>query len=285
MTSRSFVLLLVAIGLAGTAGDAAAQKKKAVKACGITAIPLSVGNQWVYEAVAHPTPLEEAQKKLLPPQPSKITITVAKVETVGEVTTVGLTEVIESQVGNPSSAAGNAAGADGKQYKTESRTLETTLTCTKTKLDFSPDSFFFSGEPGGFWNLTVDQVVRKNTSFPINKGKLTGVEWHDDLTFAWKRNPTEGTDADLGAGTFTMDRRLVITGEESVTTAFGVYSTATKIGIETKGEITVEKATGKPYLLPEGLVTFFWLADGVGIVQVHNTFIHAYQLTGATIAK
>ena len=275
MTPRSFVLLLVAIGLAGTAGDAAAQKKKAVKACGITAIPLSVGNQWVYEAVAHPTPLEEAQKKLLPPQPSKITITVAKVETVGEVTTVGLTEVIESQVSQP----------DGKPPKTESRTLETTLTCTKTKLDFSPDSFFFSGEPGGFWNLTVDQLARKNTSFPIAKGKLTGVEWHDDLTFAWKRNPTEGTDADLGAGTFAMDRRLVITGEESVTTAFGVYSTATKIGIETKGEITVVNATGKPYLLPEGLVTFFWLADGVGIVQVHNTFIHAYQLTGATIAK
>src|SRR5688572_13680990 len=80
MTSR-IVLLLVAVGLAGSATEASAQKKKAVKACGITAIPLSVGNQWVYEAVAHPTPLEEAQKKLLPPQPSKVTITVATVET------------------------------------------------------------------------------------------------------------------------------------------------------------------------------------------------------------
>src|SRR5687768_15640381 len=182
MTSRSFVLLLVAIGLAGTAGDAAAQKKKAVKACGITAIPLSVGNQWVYEAVAHPTPLEEAQKKLLPPQPAKVIITVAKVETVGEVTTVGLTEEIEYQVGQP----------DGKPAKIEARKLETTLTCTATKLDFSPDSFWFAGEPGGFWNLTLDKLTRKNTSFPINKGKLTGVEWHDDLTFGWKRNPTEG---------------------------------------------------------------------------------------------
>jgi len=277
MTSRSFVLLLVALGLAGSAGEAAAQKKKAVKACGITAIPLSVGNQWVYEAVVHPTPLEEAQKKLLPPQPSKVTITVAKVETVGEVTTVGLTEVIESQIGQP----------DGKPPKVESRTLETSITCTATKLDFSPDSFWFAGEPGGFWNLTVSNLVRqeKSTSFPIAKGKLTGVEWHDDLTFAWKRNQTEGTDAELGAGTFDLNRRLVITGEEAVTTTFGIYSTATKIGIETKGEITVENATGKPYLLPEGLVTFFWLADGVGIVQVHNTFIHAYQLTGATIAK
>jgi hypothetical protein len=275
MTSRSLVLLLAAFGLAASATEAAAQKKKVPKACGITAIPLAVGNQWVYEAVAHPTPLEEAQKKLLPPQPSKVTITVATVETVGEVTTVGLTEVVESQVGQPG----------GKPPKVETRTLETTLTCTKTTLDFSPDSFFFSGEPGGFWNLTVENLTRKNTSFPITKGKLTGVEWHDDLSFSWKRNPTEGTDAELGAGKFDMLRRLVITGEESVTTAFGVYSTAAKIGIETKGEITVENATGKPYLLPEGLVTFFWLADGVGIVQVHNTFIHAYQLTGATIAK
>lgn len=277
MTSRSFVLLLVAFALAGSAGEAAAQKKKAVKACGITAIPLSVGNQWVYEAVIHPTPLEEAQKKLLPPQPSKVTITVAKIETVGEVTTVGLTEEIQHQIGQP----------DGKPPKTESRTLETSITCTATKLDFSPDSFWFAGEPGGFWNVTLDQLTRqeKSTSFPITKGKLTGVEWHDDLKFAWKRTPTEGTDAELGAGSFDMNRRLVITGEEAVTTTFGVYSTATKIGIETKGEITVENATGKPYLLPEGLVTFFWLADGVGIVQVHNTFIHAYQLTGATIAK
>jgi hypothetical protein len=276
MTSR-IVLLLVAIGLAGSATEASAQKKKAVKACGITAIPLSVGNQWVYEAVAHPTPLEEAQKKLLPPQPSKVTITVATVETKGDVTTVGLTEVVDSQVSQP----------DGKPPKTDSRTLNTTITCTATKLDFSPDSFWFSGEPGGFWNLTVENLARqeKSTSFPITKGKLAGVEWHDDLTFAWKRNPTEGTDAHLGNGTFSMNRRLVITGEESVTTAFGVYSTASKIGIETKGEITVEGAIGKPYLLPEGLVTFFWLADGVGIVQVQNTFIHAYQLTNATIAK
>ena len=277
MTSRTLVLLLAAIGLAASATEAAAQKKKVPKACGITAIPLAVGNVWVYEAVAHPTPLEEAQKKLLPPQPSKVTITVAKVETAGDVTTVGLTEVIESQVSQP----------DGKPPRTETRTLETSITCTATRMDISPDAFWFNGEPGGFWNLSVENLARKERSqtFQIAKGKLTGVEWHDDISFKWKRNATEGTTAELGAGTFDMTRRFVITGEESVTTAFGVYSTASKIGIETKGEITVENATGKPYLLPEGLVTFFWLADGVGIVQVHNTFIHAYQLTNATIAK
>jgi hypothetical protein len=278
MTSKRFVLLLASASatlLAVTAQDASAQKKKAVKACGITAIPMTVGNQWVYQAVAHPTPLEEAQKKLLPPQPSTVTITVVGVETVDGVTTVSLTEDIESMVGQP----------DGKPPKLETRQLKTTATCTATKLDFSPDSFWFAGEPGGFWNVDLTGLVRTNTSFPITRGKLTGVEWHDDVQAAWKRNPTEGTDAQLGAGTLELDRRLVITGEEAVTTAFGVYSTAAKIGIETKGEITVENATGKPYLLPEGLVTFLWLAEGVGIVQVQNTFIHAYQLTNATIAK
>jgi hypothetical protein len=278
MTSRSLVLLLASLVLTLSAGEAFAQKpKKAPKACGITAIPLAVGNQWVYEAVAHPTPLEEAQKKLLPPQPTKITVTVATIETKDGVTTIGLTEEIQSLVSQP----------NGQPPKTDTRTINTSATCTAESLTFSPDAFWFAGEPGGFWNLTVDKLTRPaaNVSFPIKKGKLSGVEWHDDISFAYQRTPTEGTDADLGGGTLSLSRRLVITGEESVTTAFGVYSTASKVGIETKGEITVENATGKSYVLPEGLVTFFWQADGVGIVQVHNTFIHAYQLTGAMIAK
>ena len=277
MTSRSLVLILAVSLLSLGASEAAAQrKKKAVKACGITAIPLSVGNQWIYEQVAHPNPLEDAQRRLLPPAVSKVTITVDSVETAEGVTTVGLTEVLESQVGE-----------EGGRFRTDTRELKTTITCTATRLDISPDSFWFAGEPGGFWNLELSDLAREDNSqtMPIAKGKVSGVEWHDDLTFGWKRVPTEGTDAELGGGKFDLNRRLVVTGEESVTTTFGVYSTASKVGIETKGEITVDDSIGKGYILPEGLVTFFWLADGVGIVQVHNTFINAYQLTGATIAK
>jgi hypothetical protein len=254
--------LVAGAALVALAPEAAAQKKaKPVKACGISAIPLAVGNSWTYEPVAHPQALEENQTKLFPLQPKKVVITVAGVETKDGVTTIKLSE------------------------QADDRTIETTMTCTATSLTASPDSFFFAGEPGGSWNLAFDKMERKGHTFGISGGRLSGTEWHHDLAMSWKRTPTEGSNADLGAGKLTLERRMVIVADEPIATSSGNYNEATKVGIETHGEIAIDGADGKPFILPEGLVTYLWFVDSVGMVMVNNTFFHAYQLVSYTVAK
>jgi len=289
MTSKTLIPFAAAVLIAGLitglASTAAAQKKpKAGKACGITAIPLQVGNKWVYEQVLHPTPLDPSQAKLVPAQAKSVTITVDAVEPPtgaaakdkNAVTTVKLTEVVAIQVLDP---AGKAPP------KIEEKKIESTLTCTATTMSISPESFWFAGEPGGFWNVQLEGIERPGQTLSITGGKLTGAEWHDDIKARWKRTGTPGTDADLGSGTFALDRRIVFTGEEPVNALVRQYPTAKKLGIETKGEVAVDNATGKPYLLPEGIVGFVWIVDGVGIVQVHNSFVHAYQLKEVSLQK
>ena len=58
-----------------------------------------------------------------------------------------------------------------------------------------------------------------------------------------------------------------------------------EIGIETHGEIAIDGADGKPFVLPEGLVPYLWFVDGTGVVMVNNAFFHAYQLVSYTVAK
>jgi hypothetical protein len=278
MTSKLLVPFVAAALLAGLHSTASAQKKpKAVKACGITAIPLAVGNKWVYQAVQHPTPLDAAQSKLLPVQAQTVTITVDAVETKDAVTTVNLTEVIAIQVPDPKDTK--------KPPRIEEKKVASTIQCTATTLTISPDSFWFSGEPGGFWNVEMEGLERKGQSIAIAGGKMSGTEWHDDLKARWKRVATPGTEAELGSGTIDLNRRVVFTADESVTALAGQYATSKKLGIETKGEIAVDDASGKPYVLPDGIVSFYWLVDGVGIVQIHNSFVHAYQLKEVTLAK
>ncbi len=286
MTPTRLVLVtgaLVAVGMVPLSGGdtALAQKKpKVARACGITTIPLTVGNTWTYEPVAHPSAadLAEGATRLYPIQPRKVVVTVTAVETAGTVTTVKLDETTTHAV---------PVKENGKDSeKLLDRTLQTTLTCTATTLTASPESFWFAGEPGGAWNAPLSNVERKGHTFPIVAGKLDGTEWHDDVIATWARQPTAGTDAKLGTGKLELERRVVLVSDtEPVGTAAGSFTKSTKLGVETHGRVTIDGAEGKPYELPEGLYSFYWLVDGVGVVMVHNAFIHAYQLASFTVAK
>jgi hypothetical protein len=271
------LVLLVVAGLSFAGVATAAAQKKAVKPCGITAVPLSVGNTWTYEAVDYPAPTRgtdgekkkeldarEAAAKLYPNAAEKIVITVTAMETAKDgVTTIKLSEQIDD------------------------RTLETSLTCTASTLTASLDSFFYAGEPGGSWNLGFDKIERKGQTLPLVGGKLSGTEWHDDFKAAWKRTATASTGADLGSGTITVKRRMVMLAEEpALETTAGAWAKSTKLGIETTGNVTIDgTGTAKPYELPAGLVTYLYFVDGVGLARVENTFFHAYQLASFTVAK
>ncbi len=271
------LVLLAVAGLSFAGATSAAAQKKAVKPCAITAVPLTVGNTWTYEPTEYPPPNRgtDAEKKkeqeardsalkLYPNPAEKIVITVTAVETTKEgVTTVKLSEVVDD------------------------RTIETSLTCTASTLTASVDSFFFAGEPGGAWNLGFDKLERKGPTLPIVAGKVSGTEWHDDFKATWKRAATAGTNADLGTGTVTIKRRMVMLAEEpALDTTAGQWAKSAKIGIETTGNVTIDgTGTAKPYELPATIPAYLYFVDGVGLARVENTFYHAYQLASFTVAK
>ena len=59
----------------------------------------------------------------------------------------------------------------------------------------------------------------------------------------------------------------------------GTY-TAEKLALVTTGRVTLDGAPpdAKPMELPAGWVSTLWLAQGVGMVQVLNSYMHMYQL-------
>ena len=136
---RAAVLSFATV-VAGLAGDAQAQPKpatpKPVRACGVTAIPLTVGNEWTYEAAGLPPDrqLSEAQMKAQPVVPKRVTVTVKSVDTKDGVTTVGLSEDIDGRV------------------------HASTITCTATSFQVSPNAFWFNGEPGDVFGIELTDV-------------------------------------------------------------------------------------------------------------------------------
>lgn len=221
-------------------------KPKVARACGISAIPLTVGNQWIYESAGLPADraLTENQLKGLPVIPKQVTITVKSVDTKDGVTTVTLTEDL-----------------DGRAH-------ETSITCTATSLVMSPNAFWFNGEPGDVFGIELTDVERKGRTFAIAAGKLDTVtpDWHDDLNAKWRHIAVGKVFPTMRTGTLGLGRRVVIQPPEAITTKAGSWK-ANKLGIESTLAITIEPAPLKPLREIPLLVNFMYQVDGVGVVQ------------------
>lgn len=249
---RSVVLSSVAVAVTGLAGTSLAQPKpatpKAVRACGVSAIPLTVGNEWTYEAAGLPADraLSEAQMKAQPVVPKQVTITVKSVDTKDGVTTVGLSEDIDGRVHG------------------------STITCSATSFQISPNAFWFNGEPGDVFGIELTDVERKGKTLDLVGGKLTTLaDWHDDLNAKWKHVGVGKVIPTLRTGTLALTRHIVTQPSESVTTKAGTWKAA-KLGIETTIKLTIEPAPPNPLRDIPLLVNFLYIVDGVGVVQTMN---------------
>src|SRR5262245_43870892 len=81
------VALLPSLALAGPkkTGDAAGAPKtgpvaKTLGPCGAKVLPLVEGNSWTYSMVPAPAPPDDHIKRLVPPQPKTVVITVKSIE-------------------------------------------------------------------------------------------------------------------------------------------------------------------------------------------------------------
>lgn len=244
-------------------------------ACGVKLLPLSVGNSWKYEWVVAPQPAEEAIAKLAPLQPRFFTITVKAVEPKGADTVVSLEEKLTYDLSR-----------DPTKPKLDERIVSSTITCNaKGRFDISPESYFFAGEPGGMYGMTLDKVERpRDTSLKLTGGNIGQDEWREDIIAHFSRPATAGTEAKLGGGKLELERKFTPAQPESVSTKMGGYM-AEKLGLVTTGRVTLDGAApdAKPAELPAGWLNVLWLAPGVGMVQSLNRYAHMYQLAEATL--
>jgi hypothetical protein len=247
---------------------------KSAPACGAKVLPLVLGNSWTYISIPSPLPPDDQIKRIAPGQPKKIVVTVKSIDKKDKDTVATLTETVTVD-----------RVKDGKPYDDE-YTYESTITCNDKQFDISPGSFFFAGEPGGFFGLELTKLDRpKGTSIQLTKGTIGEAQWGEDLIILWARKPTEGSGAKAGTGKLELERRFTPQDPENVTTKQGTYKSE-KIGLVTTGRVTLDNPGAKdlkPMELPAGWVSTLWLAEGVGMVQSLNKYAHMYQLSESTL--
>jgi hypothetical protein len=281
---RMPLLLAAAIALVPAVAEAVPkpgkQDAKAGKtgkpACGAKVLPFVVGHQWTYNSIAAPTPPPDNIKRLSPAQPKAIVITVKSIENKGGETVITLEEKLTID-----------RTRDPKKPEIDEFAYDSTITCTDKKLDVSPNSFLFAGEPGGYLGLEITKLDRlKGTSIELTKGSIGEKEWREDLSMLWTRKPTEGSGAKLGSGKVEIERRFTPQDPEAVTTKSGMMYKCEKIGLITTGRVTLDNPGNpnhRPAELPANWVSTLWIADNVGVVQTLNSFGHMYQLIDTTV--
>jgi len=255
------------------AGDA-----KSPPACGVHLLPLAVGSSWTYTAVDSHIAIDQTISRLAPPEPKTIVVTVKSIDAgKGKDTTITLEEKLTIDLTK-----------DPKKPILDERIVTSTIVCGAKRFDISPEAFWFNGEPGGFFGLKLDKLERKGTSLTLTPtGGIGDAQWRDDFSADWTRVPTQGVDVKYSGGSIVVQRVFTPQPKESVTTSLAQYN-AEKLGIQTSGQITLEKqlvppADGKPLELPANWITTVWIADGVGVVQTQNSYGHKYQLTALTL--
>jgi hypothetical protein len=244
---------------------------KTAGACGAKILPLVEGNKWTYGFVESGLPPRDDLTKLMPAEPSQIVITVKSIEAKGDETVISLEEKTTADLSK-----------DPKKHILDERTINSTITCSRTKFEISPESFFFSGEPGGYFGIAFDKLDRsKDTTWKLTNGLIGDQQWREDIVAHFTRTPIEGSGAKLDGGKLELERKFTPAQPESVNTKIGLYQLAEKLAISITGRVTLDhpQPDTKPAELPAGWVNVMWLYPNVGVVQVLNSYSHKYQLT------
>jgi len=248
---RSLCTLTALLGLGLSPSAALAQPKppaKVTSVCPGKVLPLQVGNTWTYESVqardskGQPVAPPENMTKLLPLPATKIIVEVtgAEKKEKEQETVVKLKETISYDITK-----------DPKNPKKFDQVVESTIVCsTKGKFDISPESFFFSGEPGGFRGITFSKFERKKeTTLKLTNNAIGEAEWIEEIAAEYQKEATKGSNAKLGGGKLEMERKFTPQPPEPIATRTELYKTTERLGITTSGRIMLDTKVapdGKP---------------------------------------
>jgi hypothetical protein len=249
-TIRS-ALALAALGAASLAVPALAH---ADAPCGGSFMPIAEGAQRTYQYYKPESAPPPKPGQVILEQPKLLTIKVASMEKQDDATVVHLQE-----------AYGDV-------------TQETTITCSKDGVAVSPHSFFFAGEPGGGLGIELSDIQRDGTSIP---DKLRpGVSWSEQLSAKVTRTPSEGTEAELGAGKIQVERRLQVTSRERAKSSSKSYP-AYRVDFELSGRGMVEPELETGVEIPAGARGTMWFASRAGLVRAENAHGEGWKLLEA----
>lgn len=289
---RRLLLLSALTALASTAPAAAAPaagaKKKTPPACGARILPLVVGNTWTYKPSAPRTAKGEdikpdpAFNRIIPKQPEEVVITVTNIETTGQETTVSLEE--------KSSFSITVEKKSDKSLSTSKSELlvKSTIVCSRTKFEISPESFLFSGEPGGAREIAFSEIKRsQDTSWKLVNGTMSENPWREDIVATFQRTAAPAAKVKLSGGKLELERKFIPEAPESISVVSGEqYAQVDKMTLTTTGRVTLDEAkapNAKPMDLPQGWNTRYWIKNDVGLVRVLNSFAHQYDLVAHTL--
>ena len=269
---KSFLATLFALGsllaVVGANMNVAHAQPKPKPACGIKALPLIEGQQWIYTPVAPPEEIAPTARKIAankPKQADKVTIKVVSVVPIDRTSAEITLEETAHEL-----------------------TKTTKLKCTRDSIDVPPQSFFFTGEPGGGLAMDVGAVERPEGehSYVFQFGQLRVPEWLENIKAPFTRTPGEGTGAKLANGSLDLQRVLKRGGLEPVTTLLGTFD-ATPVQVELVGSVLIDMGGAEPekFGIPANTLSKLWMTDGVGVVQVFNSNGHMYQLQEATLSS
>lgn len=258
--ARSFMITtiasVVAITFASSASAQATKKPAPAKpACGIGILPFIAGTELIYGPVEPPGKQPSTTPPAKPRQPNKVTIKVVSVKVDKLSTEITLDEA-----------------ADDHKYTTK-------LVCNRDGLVVPPESFFFSGEPGGGLLITLGDIQRTGQSYAFKLGRLHLTEWIEEIKAPFTRGAFAGTNVRLVNGSLDIQRVMRSSlAAESVTTALGTFD-AIAVQVDLRGSIELNVGPEpKELLIPANTISKLWLAPTVGVVQVYNTNDHMYQL-------
>ncbi len=258
--------LALALALALFAPAPARAQKKPKPACGIQYLPLVEGNQWTYEPMASPAPQNEDEKKrlqilnrLTPKPPKQVDVKVLSVVPQDQ----GITEITLQEI-----------STEQNDQKVEKKTV---LHCTNKTLQIDPQSFFFSGEPGGGLLMELSNLTWDG-SFPGRQGWRRADKWLIKVTGDLKRGTTEGTGAVLSDGKIEIERAITVGPKERLATASGSYNRAQGVWFVMSGRAAVGPDLDKSLEIPLGENGILWFEDRVGMVQSKNRSGQWYQL-------
>jgi hypothetical protein len=275
---KSFLAILVAVWPLAAGMATAHAQPKPKPACGIKALPLIEGNQWVYTPVAPPDDVRSTALKIAankPKQPDKFTVKVVSVVPGDR----GSAEITLEET------AHYKVTGDTPQELDVVKTVK--LQCAKDALDVSPESFLFAGEPGGSMALELGEVTRPEgeRSYVFGLGQLRVPEWIENIKAPFTRTSSKSTQAELAGGSLDLQRIVKRGGPEPVTTAMGTF-TAIPVQIELVGSVIIDlPPEPERFSIPANTISKLWVADNIGVIQMFNASGHMYQLIEANLAN